>query len=278
MECGLCAAGQSEEAHALVGGSCADGRDVKWRCALIWMNRVAMAGTLLSDRDWSMSIERQAQESLYCSESWLNLLTSLYGYSLIPLTARDANGRVTGFLPLCSISSPLRGRRLVALPFSDQCPLLATDSASADSLVNDAILLAQRQQARYLELRTGASEALSRRSDLRQSDLYVGWLTPLSGDSAEPWSMLRKTVQQKVGKARRLGVQVRVATRREEMARFYQLHLRTRTKNMGCPPNQPASFSCCGMHLQRLAPSSYYWPSLKGGSSPARYCWRLAPR
>ena len=29
MECGLCAAGQSEEAHSLVGGTWADGRDVK---------------------------------------------------------------------------------------------------------------------------------------------------------------------------------------------------------------------------------------------------------
>jgi FemAB-related protein (PEP-CTERM system-associated) len=200
-----------------------------------------MAGTLLAGRDWSKDIERQAQESLYCSESWLDVLSRLYGYTLIPLTATDATGQVTGFLPLCSMSSPLRGRRLVALPFSDQCPLLATDSTSADRLVNDAIRLAQRQRARYLELRTGVSEALSRRSDLSPSNLYVRWLAPLSHDAAEPWSNLRKSVQQKVGKARRLGVQVRIATRREEMARFYHLHLRTRTKKHGMP-TQPASF------------------------------------
>jgi FemAB-related protein (PEP-CTERM system-associated) len=200
-----------------------------------------MAGTLLAGREWSKDIERQAQESLYCSKSWLDILSRLYGYSVIPLTATDATGQVTGFLPLCSLSGPLRGRRLVALPFSDQCPLLATDSASADSVVDDAILVAQRQQARYLELRTGVSEALSRRSDLSQSDLYVRWLAPLARDPAEPWSMLRKPVQRQVRKARRLGVQVRVATRREEMARFYDLHLRTRTKKHGMP-TQPARF------------------------------------
>jgi CelD/BcsL family acetyltransferase involved in cellulose biosynthesis len=200
-----------------------------------------MAGTLLPGRDWSMAIERQAQESLYCSKAWLDLLTGLYGYSLIPLTATDVSGRVTGFLPLCSIHSPLRGRRLVALPFSDQCPLLATDPASADRLVNEAILLAQRQRARYLELRTGVSATLSQRSDLIRSDLYVRWLASLSPDPAEPWSALRKSVQQKVGRARRLGVQVRVATRREEMALYYHLHLRTRTKKHGMP-TQPARF------------------------------------
>jgi CelD/BcsL family acetyltransferase involved in cellulose biosynthesis len=188
-----------------------------------------------------MAIKRQAQESLYCGEPWLDLLTRLYGYSLIPLTATDATGQVTGFLPLFSMSGPLRGRRLVALPFTDQCPFLASDTASADSLVNDAILLAQRQRARYLELRTGVSEALSRRSDLSPSDLYVRWLTPLARDPAEPWSMLRKPVQRQVRKARRLGVQVRVATRREEMEHFYRLHLRTRTKKHGMP-TQPARY------------------------------------
>ncbi len=205
-----------------------------------------MIGTLFpggdwTTADWTTAIEQRAQESFYCSKPWLDLITSLYGYTLIPLVTTDADGRVTGFLPLCSISSPLRGRRLIALPFSDQCPLLAADSASADSLVEDAILLAQRRQARYLELRTGIAEALSRRADLSQSNLYVRWLVPLTRDSADAWSTLRKSVQQKVGKARRLGVQVRIATCRDEMAHFYRLHLRTRSKKHGMP-TQPARF------------------------------------
>jgi FemAB-related protein (PEP-CTERM system-associated) len=200
-----------------------------------------MTETHLPGRDWGTAIEQQAQESIYCSRPWLDLITRLYGYSLIPLSATDAHGRVTGFLPLCSVSSPLRGRRLVALPFSDQCPLLAADSASADSVVDNAILLAQRRQARYLELRTGISEVLSRRSDLSQSNLYVHWLAPLTRDSADSWSMLHKPVQRQVRRSQRLGVQVRIATCRDEMAHFYRLHLRTRSKKHGMPA-QPDRF------------------------------------
>jgi hypothetical protein len=93
-----------------------------------------MIGILLQGSDWNMAIEQQAQESIYYSTPRLDLITGLYGYSLVPPVAADANGRVIGFLSLCSVSSSLRGRRLIALPIADQCHLLAADSASADSL------------------------------------------------------------------------------------------------------------------------------------------------
>ena len=46
-------------------------------------------------------------------------------------------------LPLCLMKSPLTGKRLVGLPFSDLCPLLAEDEASATDLINQAISLAE---------------------------------------------------------------------------------------------------------------------------------------
>ena len=200
-----------------------------------------MLGTLLPGSDWSTAIEQQAHESIYCSKPWLNLITSLYGYSFIPLVATNANGQATGFLPLCSVSSPLRGRRLIALPFADHCPLLAHDEASANNLIDQAIDLAQAQRASYLELRTGFDEALARRSDLVAADLYVRWLMPLESDPDAVWGQLRKPIQHQIKKSRKLGVRVHVAQRRDEVATYYRLHLRTRSKKHGMP-SQPQRF------------------------------------
>jgi hypothetical protein len=55
---------------------------------------------------------------------------------------------VLGYLPLCFIHSPVTGRRLAALPFSDHCPLLAADEASANDLVDQPILPAQEKKAK----------------------------------------------------------------------------------------------------------------------------------
>src|SRR5204863_2167085 len=140
-----------------------------------------------------------------------------------------------GFLPLCFTQSPLTGRRLVSLPFSDHCPIVAEDERNANELIDQAIRLAQQQKARYLEIRSGTNEVLAKRADMVKGDLYVRWLLPLAADPDAAWSGLRKPIQHQVKKSRKLGVQVRMAERREEVAHYYQLHLQTRSKKQGMP-------------------------------------------
>ena len=189
----------------------------------------------LADPSLATFIEQQTQGVFYYSQAWLDLIPKLYGYSIIPLTTTNSIGQITGFLPLCSIHSSLTGRRLVALPFSDHCPLLAVDEVSANDLVDQAIRLAQQQRVRYLELRTGMNEVLAKHSDLVEGNLYVRWLLPLTADPDTFWSGLRKPVQKRIKRARRLGVQIRTTQKREDMAHFYRLHLLTRSKKHGMP-------------------------------------------
>ena len=187
-------------------------------------------------------IEQEAKDaSLYYSQAWLNLITTLYRYQIIPLLTADQARQTTGFLPLCLIQSSLTGRRLVALPFSDYCPLLASDDDAANALITQAIDLAQQKKVRYLELRTGTNEILARHTDLVEENLYVRWLLPLSADPDAAWSRLRKPVQHQIKKSRKLGVQVRIAQQREDVEHYYQLHLQTRCKKQGMPA-QPAQF------------------------------------
>lgn len=203
-----------------------------------------MTQTLGSDARLSTFVEQQAKDfSLYYSQAWLDLVATLYGYSVIPLIATNISGHITGFLPLCFMQSPLTGWRLVALPFSDYCPLLAVDECSANYLIDQAIRLAQQQKVRYLELRAGVNEVLAKRTDLVEGNLYARWLLPLATDPDAVWSGLRKPIQHQIKKSRKLGVQVRIAQRREEMAHYYRLHLQTRCKKHGMPA-QPQAFFC----------------------------------
>jgi CelD/BcsL family acetyltransferase involved in cellulose biosynthesis len=183
-------------------------------------------------------IEQQAREVFYYKQNWLDLLTRLYGYPLVPLTTTNAEGQITGMLPLYRVQSPLTGRRYVSLPFSDHCPLLAVDATDAHTLLDQAIALARK--ARYLELRGGCNDLLAGRADLVESNLYVRWLLPLHSDPHNVWMSLHKPVQRQIKKAQNLGVQVRVAQGRAEMEQYYRLHLLTRMKH-GMPA-QPQRF------------------------------------
>jgi FemAB-related protein (PEP-CTERM system-associated) len=201
-----------------------------------------MAQIILTDTNLDTFVEQHTRDSsLYHSPAWLDLLTGLYGYSVIPLVSTNASRHITGFLPLCFMQSPITGRRLVSLPFSDYCPLLAEDEHSANDLIDQAIDLAQQQKVRYLELRTGSNEVLAKRTDLVEEHLYVRWLLSLCADPDAVWAKLRKPVQHQIKKSRKLGVQVRIAQHREEMAHYYRLHLQTRCKKHGMPA-QPQAF------------------------------------
>jgi|SRR5579883_231133 FemAB-related protein (PEP-CTERM system-associated) len=189
----------------------------------------------LENQTWNPSVEEQMKEHFYYDPRWFELIEKLYGYRVIPLTATGETGQITGFLPLCAISSPLTGRRLVSLPFSDHCPLLAADEASAHALIEQAIQLARQRKVKYLELRAGSHDVLARRSDLTVANLYVNWILSLVDQPEEVWKALRKPVQQQIKKARKLGVEVRVAEKREDMEIYYRLHLQTRIKKHGMP-------------------------------------------
>ncbi len=77
----------------------------------------------------------------YTDERWLDLIQSTYGFTVTRLEAHSSDGALQGYLPVCALTSPLTGRRIVSLPFSDTCPLVAADSATAHRLVDQAIEL-----------------------------------------------------------------------------------------------------------------------------------------
>lgn len=187
-------------------------------------------------------VSRHAVEApFYVQDGWLDLISNQYGYRLIRLMTTDADGEIAGYLPLFLIESRFTGRRLVGLPFSDYCPILATDAAAAHRLVDQAIVLANQEGAQYLELRTGADPALAERDDLAAADLYVRWTARLVPSTEEFWSKIKSPVQRQIKKARKRGVRVRVASTPADVDAYFRLHLRTRSRKHGMP-SQPRCY------------------------------------
>src|SRR5215467_8927116 len=63
--------------------------------------KTGMTQVSLVDPNVRTFIEQRAKDTLYYNRAWLDLITQLYGYSLIPLIATNTSGQLTGFLPLC---------------------------------------------------------------------------------------------------------------------------------------------------------------------------------
>jgi CelD/BcsL family acetyltransferase involved in cellulose biosynthesis len=180
-------------------------------------------------------------DTFFSDERWMDVIQTIYGYRVTRLEARGADGTLQGYLPVCALQSPLTGRRVVSLPFSDACPLLATDSVAANHLLDQALELGRLHRARYVELRTGPSEILAGRDEFVASDVYVRWRLALASGEDAIWSNLPKPVQRQVRKSRKMEVTIRFASKREDMSLYHSLHVGTRTGKHGMPA-QPVKF------------------------------------
>ncbi|HEX5548952.1 MAG TPA: hypothetical protein VFX24_16220, partial [Ktedonobacterales bacterium] len=188
-----------------------------------------------------LSAHAPSGTGFYTDERWLDLIQSIYGYTVTRLEVRGSDGALRGYLPVCALSSPLTGRRIVSLPFSDICPMVAADSATAHQLVDQAVELGKRHRARYVEMRTGSSALLDGRDDFIAADNYVSWRLPLAAGEASIWSGVQKPVQRQVKKSRKMDVTIRFAQQREDMDIYHRLHVGTRSGKHGMPA-QPRAF------------------------------------
>ncbi len=186
-------------------------------------------------------IECHTAEPFYYQRTWLNLLSRLYGYPAHILLSRAPDGALAGFLPLMAIRSPLTGRRVVALPFSDCCPPLVTSDNALRDLLDQALAIAREEGARYLELRASHMDALDAFPGLTRSDLYARWVVPLTPDTQAVWKKVKSPAQRQVKKAAKLGIKVRMGASASDMDAYHRLHLLTRSRKHGMPA-QPRRF------------------------------------
>lgn len=189
----------------------------------------------------TLSVQGPSGNGFYMDERWLDLIQSIYGFNVTRVEVHGSDGVLQGSLPVCVLSSPLTGRRVVSLPFSDICPLVATDSATAHQLVDQAVELGKKHRARYVELRTGSTALLEGRDDFIATDNYVSWRLELAAGESSVWSGVEKPVQRQVKKSRKMGVTVRFAQQREDMDIYHRLHVGTRSGKHGMPA-QPRAF------------------------------------
>lgn len=197
----------------------------------------------LATPDWDLWVRAWPQATVFHTTAWMAVLAAAYGFKPLALVRPAAEGRRV-LLPLMECTSPWRGRRGVALPFSDHVEMLATDPADQQQLREAAIALGRTRGWRFVEGRSGGAEGGigAERASVR----YWRHVLRLDRDEAALFAGLDGSVRQAIRKAAREGVEVRRENSWAAVARFYELHCQTR-RTHGLPP-QPILFF---QHLHR---------------------------
>lgn len=197
---------------------------------MTWINPLEQA-----DWDAESAWQKYGDRSIFHTRAWAKALISTYGFKPAYIVSRES-GSFRAALPLMEVNSMLTGNRAVALPFSDICEPLCTDSGEFSELFQGAVEAAQARGWKYLEFHggnnffDGATPGLS----------FYGHRVEIPEDEGAYFCRLKSAVRRAVRKAEGSGLGVEISRDLAAVKQYYRLHCVSR-KRHGLPP-QPFSF------------------------------------
>ena len=175
---------------------------------------------------WRRFIETVPEATLYHGEPWLQLLKAAHGIKVHVATLEEGPEILAGCL--FARSSRVLGGRLVSLPDSEHCPLLARDAASGRALLD---ALASHPQTRAgFEIHGAAAE-----KPWETVQVFAHWKINLDRPIASLQKALDRDVRRNVRRTVESGVRETHGDSIDYLQRFYRLHLETR-RRLGVPP------------------------------------------
>jgi CelD/BcsL family acetyltransferase involved in cellulose biosynthesis len=191
----------------------------------------------IRDDRWHRFVEGRRDATIFHHPAWLGLLQRQYGYDMSACCDVDDGGAIRAGLPLARISG-VRGRRLIALPFSDFCPpLVAEDRGGSRRQLVEALALERRRTGAHIAIHAPVPEL----PDAGLGEVFYRHTLALAADPADVEKRFtRSQVRRGIAKARREGVVARRATDEAALSAFFSLHAQTR-RRQGVP-TQPKRF------------------------------------
>jgi hypothetical protein len=194
----------------------------------------------LTDARWDELVTRHPRAGVFHTSSWLSALQQTYGYKPIVFTTCGPSEPLRNGLVFCKVRSWITGRRLVSLPFSDHCDLLADSAAEQEELLAHVCKCVAQDGYAHAEIRPMTTEEPARLAAANLQATQTFCLHRLSLDV--PLDMLfhnlhRNCIQRKIRRAEREDLAYQSGRSEPLLRKFYDLLLRTRRRH--CLPPQP---------------------------------------
>ena len=181
--------------------------------------------------------------SVFHRPAWLLAVEEGTGQLARGLVAERA-GRLTGWLPLTEVHSPVFGRALTSSGFAVEGGVLAGDEETARDLCMAAQEYALRLSCPTIELR---GPAWGESWQMRQ-DSHCGFVAPLCEDDDEQLSAIPRKQRAEVRKGLRNHLRVTTGSTRLDRASHYTVYAQS-VRNLGTPVFPKALFTAV---LERL--------------------------
>jgi CelD/BcsL family acetyltransferase involved in cellulose biosynthesis len=191
----------------------------------------------LQDPRWDVFVEKHSFGLICHTSGWKQVLEKSFkqmkGYYFV--LSEDESDSIRAALPVFEVKSWLTGKRLISMPFASLCDPLISSKQEMDDLLNEVIERSQELNSSFIEIRTLASSSLTENDRLAVTKGYIHHFLVLDSDPEKLRSKFHRTcVRQRIARAEKSDLRLKVADNESDMREFYQLHSMTR-RRLGLP-------------------------------------------
>lgn len=196
----------------------------------------------LTDPRWTRLVDDHPLATVFHSPGWLEALKRTYGYQPAALTTSPSDHSLQNGLVFCRIASWLTGRRLVSLPFTDHCDVLASGPGDADCLLAAFSACQGDERAKYAEVRPLHAFPACPAGFRQTHEFYLHRLDlrPSAEDLFR--SFHKDSIQRKIRRSEREGLTLESGRSPALLDKFYRLFATTRRRHE-LPPTPREWFS-----------------------------------
>ena len=153
----------------------------------------------------------------------------------------EESNKIEAGLPIYEVRSWLTGTRLVSVPFGTLCDPLISSSGEIELLNRRVLELYDQCKASYIEIRSFFSSDLIQNEEFGHCCFFKHHYIPLDSDPEKVKKSFHRTcVRQRISRALKSDLELKVGSDLSDLREFYELYSLTRKRN-GVPV-QPYRF------------------------------------
>lgn len=193
-----------------------------------------------ADTRWTEFVSSHPRASVFHTREWIAALRNSYGYTARVMTTAETGQPLTNGLLFCHVRSWLTGKRIVSLPFSDHCEILADTAEEIAMLLDGLTHEVRSSKAAYLELRPVEALAATTKSFAASGQFFFHRLDLTPAIDQLRASFHKDCVQRRIRRAERSGLVCESGNSEALLETFFQLLVQTRRRHKA--PPQPLSW------------------------------------
>lgn len=194
-----------------------------------------------SDARWDAFVENHPRGTLFHGSCWRNILQDTFRYEPAYSIVEDERGSIRGGFPLFWIRSLVTGSRLVSLPFTDSCDILARSDDDFRELLNAAKESEPGNASGFLRVCVKEPGVDLARFGFEVEHRFKNHVLTVDRDPEEILgAAVDRTRRANVRTAQRAGIEVAPGVNDRDLDDFYRMYVTTR-KKLGLLP-MPRAF------------------------------------